>query len=78
MVTLGSGADETMIAGASYVALDPSAPTRTAELAFTVEEDYQRMGLASKLLATITDVARRRVMVRCGRVAHAASGRAFI
>ncbi len=65
VVTLGSGADETMIAGASYVVLDPSAPTRTAELAFTVEEDYQRQGLASKLLATITDIARSRGIGRC-------------
>jgi len=65
VVTLGSGADEAIIAGASYVVLDPTAPTRTAELAFTVEEDYQGQGLASKLMATITDIARSRGIGRC-------------
>jgi GNAT superfamily N-acetyltransferase len=60
VVTLGSGVDETIIAGASCVVLDTPGPTRSAEVAFTVEEDYQRQGLASKLLATIVDIARSR------------------
>ena len=60
VVTRGSGADETIIACASYVVLDPAASNRTAEVAFTVEEDYQGQGLASKLLATLTEVARSR------------------
>lgn len=60
VVTLGSGADETIIAGASCVVLDTKGPTLAAEVAFTVEEDYQGQGLASSLLATIADIARRR------------------
>ena len=60
VVTLGSGADETVIAAASYVVLDAAGPNRAAEVAFTVEEDYQRQGLASKLLATIAGIARSR------------------
>jgi GNAT superfamily N-acetyltransferase len=60
VVTLGSGVDETIIAGASCVVLDTKGPVRSAEIAFTVEEDYQRQGLASKLLAAIVDIARSR------------------
>lgn len=60
VVTLGSGVDETIIAGASCVVLDTEGPVRSAEIAFTVEEDYQRQGLASKLLAAIVDIARSR------------------
>jgi len=60
VVTLGSGVDETIIAGASCVVLDTKGPVRSAEIAFTVEEDYQRQGLASQLLAAIVDIARRR------------------
>jgi RimJ/RimL family protein N-acetyltransferase len=65
VATLGEGADETVIAGASCVVLDPAGPSRTAELAFTVEEDYQRQGLAGQLLATIIDLARSRGIDRC-------------
>lgn len=60
VVTLGSGADETIIAAASYVVVATTGTGRSAELAFTVEEDYQGQGLASKLLATISDIARSR------------------
>ena len=60
VVTLGSGADETIVAAASYVVVATSGTSRTAEVAFTVEEDYQGQGLASKLLATISDIARSR------------------
>jgi RimJ/RimL family protein N-acetyltransferase len=64
VVTRGSGADETIIAGASYAVVDPTAPSVAAEVAFTVEEDYQGQGLASKLLTTITDIARSRGIKR--------------
>ena len=60
VVTLGSGVDETVIAAAVCVVLEITGPNRAAEVAFTVEEDYQRQGLAGKLLATITGIARSR------------------
>lgn len=65
VVTLGSGASETIIGGATCVVDDAAGPERTAELAFTVEEDYQRQGLASKLLKAVTDIARSRGIRRC-------------
>jgi RimJ/RimL family protein N-acetyltransferase len=40
------------------VVLDTPGSIRSAEVAFTVEEDYQRQGLASKLLAAIVEMAR--------------------
>lgn len=60
VATLGSGRGETIIAGASCVVDDAPAPAPSAECAFTVEEDYQRQGLASQLLAAIVDLAGRR------------------
>jgi RimJ/RimL family protein N-acetyltransferase len=58
VVTIGTGADETIIGAAHYVATTrPDAP-KTAEVAFTVEEDYQGQGLAGKLLSTLVDIAR--------------------
>lgn len=64
VATLGEGAAETIVAGASCVVVDADGPTRSAEVAFTVEEDYQRQGLAGALLATLVELARRRGMRR--------------
>jgi RimJ/RimL family protein N-acetyltransferase len=55
---VGSAPDETVIGGASYVALPSGGSTRSAEVAFTIEEDYQGQGLASKLLSTLVGIAR--------------------
>jgi GNAT superfamily N-acetyltransferase len=60
VATVGSGVDETVIAGALCVVLENTGPERAAEVAFTVEEDYQRQGLAGKLLAAITGITRGR------------------
>lgn len=59
VATLTSPRDETIIAGASCIAADADGPMRRAECAFTVEEDYQRQGLAGHLLAAIVELARR-------------------
>jgi RimJ/RimL family protein N-acetyltransferase len=64
VATLGSGNEETIIAGASCVVTDATSPVPTAELAFMVEEDYQGQGLASQMLAAICDLARRRGILR--------------
>lgn len=55
VATIGSGEGEIIIAGARYVT-DISGTT--AEVAFTVEEDYQGLGLASLLLKELYDIAR--------------------
>jgi RimJ/RimL family protein N-acetyltransferase len=64
VVTLGSGTDETIIAAASYIVVATTGTSRRAELAFTVEEDYQGQGLASKLLALLATIARQQGMAR--------------
>jgi RimJ/RimL family protein N-acetyltransferase len=57
VVTVGSGAGETIIAGGRYVA-SPSAGERTAEVAFLVEEDYHGLGIAGLLLRRLVEIAR--------------------
>jgi RimJ/RimL family protein N-acetyltransferase len=58
LVTVGAGADEVVIGGASYFVVDNAAPPRSAELAFLVEEDYQGRGLATALLQRMIRIAR--------------------
>jgi RimJ/RimL family protein N-acetyltransferase len=55
---VGDGPDETLIGAGSYVALPPAEGRRAAEVAFTIEEDYQGQGLASRLLAALVGIAR--------------------
>ena len=55
---VGQGADETVIGGASYTALPTANDTRAAEVAFTIEEDYQGQGLAGQLFAMLADIGR--------------------
>jgi RimJ/RimL family protein N-acetyltransferase len=64
VATLGSGTEEIIIAGASCVVTDATGPVPTAELAFMVEEDYQRQGLAGQMLAAICSLARQRGICR--------------
>lgn len=61
LVTLGDGDAETAIAAANFVVLDPPGqPATRAEVAFTVEEDYQGQGLASLLLRHLVAIGRDR------------------
>jgi len=61
---VGSGSDETLIGGASYVAIPSADGARVAEVAFTIEEDYQGQGLAGKLLAGLVAIARQHGIAR--------------
>ena len=54
VVTTEGASGETIIASARYVATDAERP---AEAAFVVEEDYQRRGIASRLLAHLAGLA---------------------
>lgn len=58
VAVVGHGADETVIGGATYVALPAGGDTRAAEVAFTIEEDYQGQGLAGQLFPMLADIAR--------------------
>ena len=64
VATLGSGGDETVIAAATYVVAPADDGARVAEVAFTVEEDYQGQGLAKRLLAALITLARRHGIAR--------------
>lgn len=60
VVTTGAGAQEAVIAGGRYVCTDDTA----AEVAFTVEERYRGLGIASRLLEHLAAIARGRGIVR--------------
>jgi RimJ/RimL family protein N-acetyltransferase len=64
VVTIGSGSDETVIGGASYVGRTDADGAKVAEVAFTIEEDFQGQGLASRLLAALVTLARRNGLAR--------------
>ena len=64
VVTVGSGESETVIGGASYVANTADDGAKAAEVAFTIEEDYQRQGLAGQLMTVLTTLARRHGIAR--------------
>ena len=63
VVTVGAGAEETVIGSARYVVADEEGGERTAEVAFTVEEDYQGLGIASLLLRHLAAIGRERGVV---------------
>jgi GNAT superfamily N-acetyltransferase len=59
LVTTGAGRDEVVVGGASYVVNDSATTAgRSAEVAFTVEEDFQRRGIATLLMRHIISIAR--------------------
>lgn len=61
---LGSGDDEILIGGASYHTARADDGTRVAEVAFTIEEDFQGQGLASLLLTALATIAREQGIAR--------------
>ena len=58
LVTIGAGADEMIIGGVSYFALDGSDPPLSAELAFTIVDGYQGHGIGNLLMKHIAAIAR--------------------
>jgi RimJ/RimL family protein N-acetyltransferase len=59
VVTIPSGGgEETIIGAGRYVLYEPPNPQRSAEIAFTVEEDYQGQGIASRIFRHLIDIAR--------------------
>jgi GNAT superfamily N-acetyltransferase len=63
VVTAGEGDSETVIGTGRYIESAPGHTERTAEIAFVVEEDYQGLGIAGRLLHHLADVARTRGIV---------------
>jgi RimJ/RimL family protein N-acetyltransferase len=59
VVTLRSGeGGETIVGAGRYVLYDAPGEPRSAELAFTVEEDYQGQGIAGMILRHLIRIAR--------------------
>ena len=66
VVTTCVGEDEIVIATGRYVASSTGNDDRTAEVAFVVEEDYQGIGIASRLLQHFAQIARELRSVEIG------------
>ena len=60
VVTVGDGATETIIGGGRYVVFGAADAERKAEVAFTVEEDYQGQGIAGMPLRHLVSIARQK------------------
>lgn len=56
VATTGSGAEEVVIGGGRYIVSGDG----RAEIAFTVEEDYQGQGVAGRVFAALVEMARQR------------------
>jgi RimJ/RimL family protein N-acetyltransferase len=64
VVTTGEGAHETIIGAGRYVVIEESGKWRSAEVAFTIEEDYHRQGMARILLQHLASIAREKGLSR--------------
>jgi RimJ/RimL family protein N-acetyltransferase len=58
VVATGEGEQETIIGAGRYVIIDETGQLRSAEVAFTIEEDYHRQGMARILLQHLASIAR--------------------
>jgi len=64
VATLPSGDDEIIIGGGAYTVLDRPGEPKTAEVSFTIEEDYQGQGLSGLFMRLLTQIARERGLRR--------------
>ena len=64
LVTIGSGEEEIVIGGASYFGVDARSEVRSAEMAFTVEEDYQGLGVGTCLMRHLVGLAQSKGLTR--------------
>ena len=64
VATVGEGAAETVVGSATYVANPVSDGIRSAEVAFTIVEDYQGQGLGGRLFEAAASLARRHGIAR--------------
>ena len=64
VVSVGEGSSETIIGGGRYSAFDAADTVRSAEVSFTVEEDYQGQGMASRVLRHLADIAQQKGVSR--------------
>ena len=57
VVTTGAGAEETIVGAGRYIVTGGSEGGRSAEVAFTVEEDFHGLGIAGRLLRHLASIA---------------------
>lgn len=60
VASLGQGDGEILIGGGAYTVLDRPGEPPTAELSFTIEEDYQAQGLSTLFMSLLTRIGRER------------------
>ncbi len=58
VVTTNAGDEETVIGAGRYVIFEEADAGRSAEVAFMVEEDYQGLGIANRLLKHLVQIGR--------------------
>jgi RimJ/RimL family protein N-acetyltransferase len=64
VATIGEGSDQIIIGGGGYTVLDRPGAPKTAELSFTIEEDYQGQGLSGLFMRLLTQIGRERGIQR--------------
>ena len=64
VVTTHCGDEETVIGAGRYVVCEEADSGRSAEVAFMVEEDYQGLGIASRLLRHLVQIGRQQNVSR--------------
>ena len=64
VATVGDSDDEVIIGAGGYTVLDRPGEPPTAEVSFTIEEDYQGQGLSGLFMRLLTQIARERGLRR--------------